>query len=49
MKEKPLYKVLSELENETKENFGKIFQETMDEILKEENIEVDEESEEETS
>ena len=43
MKEKPLYDVLSELENETKKNFGEIFQTTMDEILKEENIEIEDE------
>ena len=42
MKEKPLYNVLSELENETKKDFGEIFQKTMEEILKEENIEIKE-------
>jgi hypothetical protein len=51
MKEKPLYNVLSELENETKKDFGEIFQSTMEEILKEENIEIeeDEDNEEKTS
>jgi hypothetical protein len=50
MKEKPLYNVLSELEIETKKDFGEIFQTTMEEILKEENIEIeDEDTEEKTS